>query len=82
LRKNSIKLEFKPSGHGECAFYHGTTIFIFYTDDTILLEPNKKEIESINKKLGPAFKIGDQGELSDHLGIKIVRNSNGTMEWS
>ena len=37
LRKNLIKLGFKPSEHDECVFYHGTTIFIVYTDDTILL---------------------------------------------
>ncbi len=57
-------------------------IFKVYTDDTILLGPDKKEIESIYKKLDAAFKIEDQGELSDYLGIKIVRNSDGTMEWS
>ena len=82
LRKNLIKLGFKPSEHDECVFYHGTTIFIVYTDDTILLGPDKKEIESIYKKLDAAFKIEDQGDLSDYLGIKIVRNSDGTMEWS
>ncbi len=77
-----IKLGFKPSEHDECVFYHGTTIFIVYTDDTILLGPDRKEIESIYKKLNAAFKIEDQGDLSDYLGIKIVRNSDGTMEWS
>jgi hypothetical protein len=82
LRKNLIKLRFKPSEHDECVFYHGTRIFIVYTDDTILLGPDKKEIESTYKKLDAAFKIEDQGDLSDYLGIKIVRNSDGTMEWS
>ena len=77
-----IKLGFKPSEHDECVFYHGTTIFIVYTDDTILLGPDKKEIESIYKKLDATFKIEDQGDLSDYLGIKIIRNSDGTMEWS
>ncbi len=28
LRKNLIKLGFKPSEHDECVFYHGTTIFM------------------------------------------------------
>jgi hypothetical protein len=31
------KLGFKPSNHDECVFYYGKTIFIVYTDDTILL---------------------------------------------
>ncbi len=65
----------------ECVFYHGTTIFIVYTDDTILLGLDKKEIESIYKKFNATFKIEDQGDLSDYLGIKIIRNSDGTMEW-
>jgi hypothetical protein len=29
------------SEHDECVFYHGTTIFTVYIDDTILLGPNK-----------------------------------------
>ena len=82
LRKKLIKLGFKPSEHDECVFYYGSTIFIVYTDDTILLGPNKKEIDEVFKKLDNTFNIEDQGELSDYLGIKIVRNSNGTMEWS
>jgi hypothetical protein len=49
LRKNMIKLGFKPSEHDECVFYYGTTIFIVYTDDTILLGTAKKEIKSIYK---------------------------------
>jgi hypothetical protein len=37
LKKNLLKLGFKPSQHDECVFYYGKTIFIVYTDDTILL---------------------------------------------
>jgi hypothetical protein len=32
--------------------------------------------------LDATFNIEDQGELSDYLRIKIIRNSDGTMEWS
>jgi len=82
LRKNLIKIGFTPSEFDECVFYYGKTIFIVYTDDTILLGPDKKEIEEIYKKLDATFKIEDQGNLSDYLGIKIERKENGTMEWS
>jgi hypothetical protein len=51
LKNNLIKLGCKPSDHDECVFYHGTTIFIVYTDDTILLEPNKEEIDNLVKLL-------------------------------
>ena len=63
--ENLLKLGFKPSEHDECVFYYGKTIFIVYTDDTILLGPDQQEIDTLVKKLGKTFKIEDQGELSD-----------------
>ena len=82
LKNNLISLGFKPSNHDECVFYHGTTIFIVYTDDTVLLGPNKEEIDNLVKTLSKMFKIEDQGKLSDYLGIKIERKQDGTMEWT
>jgi hypothetical protein len=82
LRKNLLKLGFKPSEHDECVFYYGKTTFIVYTDDTILLGPDKQEIDTLVKRLGKTFKIEDQGDLSDYLGIKIERKPDGTIEWT
>jgi hypothetical protein len=82
LKDNLVKLGFKPSEHDECIFYHGKTIFIVYTDDTILLGPNKSDIGNLVKLLAQTFKTEDQGELSDYLGIKIERKQDGTMEWT
>jgi hypothetical protein len=81
FKNNLIKLGFKPSEHDECVFFHGTTIFIVYTDDTILLGPNKEEMDNLVKKLSKTFNIEDQGELSDYLGIKIERKEDGTSVW-
>jgi hypothetical protein len=53
-----------------------------YTDDTILLGPDKDEIDLLVKRLGKTFKIEDQGNLSDYLGIKIKKKSDGTLEWT
>jgi hypothetical protein len=82
LKRNLLKLGFKPSEHDECVFYYGKMIFIVYTDDTILLGPDKDEIDVLVKKLGKTFNIEDQGELSDYLGIKIERKPDGTLEWT
>jgi len=82
LKKNLEKLGFKASKYDECLFYHGNTIFIVYTDDTILMGPNQKEIDKLVKKIGNIFKIEDQGDLSDYLGMKIVRHQDGSMEWT
>jgi hypothetical protein len=43
-----------------------STIFIVYTDDTILLGPSKEEIDNLVRLLEQTFKIEDQGELSDY----------------
>jgi hypothetical protein len=76
LKKNLLKLGFKPSEHDECIFFYGKTIFIVYTDDTILLGLDQQEIDTLVKKLRKTFKIEDQEELSDYLGIKIERTVN------
>ena len=53
-----------------------------YTDDTILLGPDKDEIDLLVRRLSKSFKIEDQGDLSDYLGIKIERKPDGTLEWT
>jgi len=82
LRINLLKLGVKPSQHDEYIFYYGKTIFIVYTDDTIFLGPDKEEIDLLVGRLRKTFKIEDQGELSDYLGIKIERKPDGTLEWT
>jgi hypothetical protein len=62
LKKNLLKLGFKPSQHDECVFYYGKTIFIVHTDDTILLGPDKEEIDQLVEKLGKTLKIEDTWE--------------------
>jgi len=82
LKDNLLKLGFKPSEHDECVIYHGYTIFIVDADDTILLGPSKEEFDNLVELLAQTFKIEDQGELSDYLGIKIERRKDGTLEWT
>jgi hypothetical protein len=64
------------------SFIMEKTIFIVYTDDTILLGADKGEIDLLVKRLGKTFKIEDQGNLSDYLGIKIEKTPDGTLEWT
>jgi hypothetical protein len=82
LKKNLLKLGFKLCEHDECVFYYGKTIFIAYTDDTIILGPDKQEIDTLVKQLGRTFRNNDQGELSDYSGIEIERKQDGTLEWT
>ncbi len=84
-------LAYKASSDPDTMYYHQAMKepdrpkflqAIVYTDDTILLGPDKKEIDAVFKKLDATFNIEDQGELGDYLGIKIIRKPDGIMEWS
>jgi hypothetical protein len=80
LKDKLTKLGFIQSKFDECVFYHGKTIFLVYTDDTILVGPDEKEIENIVKTLSKKFKVEDQGDLSDYLGVSIERRKDGKIE--
>ncbi len=56
------------------------TIFLVYTDDTILVGPDEGEIEKIVRTLSKNFKVEDQGDLSDYLGVNIERRKDGKVE--
>jgi hypothetical protein len=53
---------------------------LVYTDDTILVGPDEGEIEKIVKTLSKNFKVEDQGDLSDYLGVNIERRKDGKIE--
>ena len=79
LVRNPKKLGFTQSNVDECVFYFKRSIFLVYTDDTILLEPDQKELDQIYKMLQMAFNIQDEGNLCDYLGIHITRRDDGTL---
>ena len=77
MRDGLIKLGFKQSSIDECVFYRGTTIFIVYTDDGILLSPFSSQIDKDLVDMRTLFDIEDQGDLQDYLGVKVVKASEG-----
>ena len=48
----------------ECVLYRGQTVYILYTDDTILARPDPEEIEQVLKDLRKA-----NLEVTDELKI-------------
>ena len=58
----------------ECIFYIGKTVYLLYTDDTILAGPDKEEITQVIKDLkGANLDVTDEGNMEDFLGINIQR---------
>ena len=72
---------FKQSKVDECVFYRGKTLYVLYTDDSLLAGPDKKEIEAIIDELQTKAKLAItvEGDLADFLGVSIDRRSDGTI---
>ena len=81
LRNKLInELKFKQSKIDECIFYRGRTVYMLYTDDSILAGPSKKEIDEIIKDLQKAkLNITDEGDIQDFLGVNIAKKADGTI---
>ena len=74
LHKGLIATGFKQSQVDECLYYRGTTVFLVYVDDGILIGPDMEDIQSIIKQLRSLnYDITDEGDLKDYLGVDIQR---------
>ena len=78
LHQGLMKLNFQQSSIDPCVYYRGTTIFLCYVDDSIIISPNSKDIESLIKELQVNYNVTDKGEIDDYLGVKIHRQENET----
>lgn len=74
LKAGLTQRGFTRSKADDCVFYKGSTIFVVYVDDAILLGPDSAEIDSIVTSLQTDFTLTDEGTLSDYLGIHIERS--------
>ena len=82
LREKLVhEVGFTQSKIDPCLFWKGKTAYVVYTDDSILMGPDKNEIESIMEEIKAAkLKITDEGDIQDFLGINIDLKSDGTVE--
>jgi len=72
---------FTKSKIDECVYYKNNTIYILYTDDSILAGPGKAEIEIIITQIQKSgLVITREGDIQDFLGINIQKRKNGTIE--
>lgn len=74
------ELKFVQSKTDECVFYRGQTMYVLYTDDSILAGPDEAEIDQIIKEMKQVkLDITVEGGLEDFLGINIDRRKDGTI---
>jgi hypothetical protein len=74
------ELKFVQSKTDECVYYRGKTMYVLYTDDSILAGPDEAEIDQIIKEMKQVkLDITVEGGLEDFLGINIDRKKDGSI---
>jgi hypothetical protein len=80
LVEKLTQVGFKQSKIDHCLFYRGQSMYVLYTDDSILAGPDEAELNQIiddMKRVG--LKLTVDGDVSDFLGVKIQHESDGTI---
>jgi len=77
LKEGLEEIGFEQSSEDKAVFYKGETIFVVYVDDGILMGPNGHEIDDVIRTLGQKYKLTDEGDLNEYLGIKMKRTTQG-----
>ena len=82
LEKKLIKqVGFVQSKVDECVFYKNKTMYVLYTDDSILAGPCEEEIQDIIQQIRDAgLNITEEGDIQDFLGINITKHDDGRIE--
>ena len=82
-RKLIKEVGFKQSKVDDCVFYKNNTMYVLYTDDSIIAGPNKDEVEQIIEDISNAgLQITREGDIKDFLGINIKKRKDGCMEFT
>ena len=82
LKQGLQKCGFSQSNVNDCVFYNQTVIFMVYVDDAILLSPYSSEINKSLQQLRQHFKLTEEGEIADYLGLKVQKLPNGNISLS
>ncbi len=91
LHDGMIARGFVQSEVDMCLYYRKNVVFMIYTDDGIFCAPTEAEIDEaydvLVKPAGKdnefrAFKMTNEGDLSDYLGVKVTKLDNGCIKLS
>jgi hypothetical protein len=64
---------FTPSLIEECVYYCKGMLFLVYVDNGIIAGPDPQAIEQIIIDHKTKFKVSDEGDLTDYLGVNIEK---------
>jgi hypothetical protein len=73
---------FTPSLIDKCVYYRKGMLFLVYVNNGIIAGPDPQAIEHIIIDLKSKFKVSDEGDLTDYLGVNIEKQEDGTINLS
>jgi hypothetical protein len=62
-----------------CVYYKGNVIFVVYVDDGILISPTPENARKCLDEMHQRFKITEEGDICDYVGVNIEKKDDGTM---
>jgi len=78
LVKKLKAARFKQSDNDECLFFYTTTVYVLYTNDSILTGPSTRDMDhTMNRLKTIGLDITEEGEVGDFLEVHIDREDVG-----
>ena len=72
------KLHVKQSKIDKGLFYRGELMCFIYIDDGFFAHPDKRQIDKVIQRLRTLkHDISDEGDIADHLGVKVDTLADG-----
>ncbi|CAM9339354.1 unnamed protein product, partial [Heterosigma akashiwo] len=81
LHDHLVSLGFKRSGHESCLYTRrdesGELMVAVYVDDLVISGSSQAIVSDFKQSLASKYDLTDQGELTQILGIKVIRDKRG-----
>jgi hypothetical protein len=79
LTEGLQEIGFIRSEVDECVFYYKNSVLLVYVVDSIPMGPDDNELAFLLQELHKRFKIQEEGDLCEYLGIEIKKESDGSI---
>ena len=80
LRLGLKQQGFVQSKIDSCCFMKSDLIFLVFVDDCLLFSRSAASLTALILALQVDFVLTDEGDISDYLGIRIIKHKNGSIE--